>query len=543
MKPFWVIAALIAAVFISYGNTLHGQFIYDDRAIIVKNPLIQNLGHVPTLFRTPYWGMQIGQPQEYKGALYRPLTVTTYALNYAAGKLNPFGYHLVNLLLHLAACLLLWALCLQWGWNRETSAAAALLFTVLPIHTEAVSNIVGRAEILTAFFVLLSWNLVAKKSGWGKIILGALAFGGALLSKENAVAFLPVLIVTDLVLAEKSWKETGRERFLLWVVYGGALGLYLEWRYLLFGKALATGAIPYFSSQPLIIIALTMAKFILKHYLMPLFIGVGFCAEFTRPVIADASAFDGRGWISLIFLLGVVSLSILYAFKRKSTKALGALIFFGFLFPVLNVAARIEVIGAERFLYLPSIGFCMTLGLLFGDALSAAKNNRAGVSALFAALLLWYGWKTIDRNHVWQTEENFWETTVQDAPQSPRAWNGIGLVRMKQGQFDEAIEDFKKALSLNSFLGDAYINIAECYYFKGNFTKAKRVFSDFAQFKPYDPDMLFYLGMIAEQEHDNRKALDYYAKATAVNPFNPTARQRLSLIEDRIRQRAGEVQP
>src|SRR5579871_1454709 len=199
MKSALMICAVIGASVLSYRNSLQGQFIYDDKQIIVKNPLIRKLDQIPLLFGTSYWGMNIGQPKEFKGGLYRPLTMTTFALNYRAGALNPRGYHLVNLLLHTGVSLLLWLLCWRLGLGPITAGSAALLFAVLPVHTEAVSNIVGRAEILSAFFVLLSWILVARHPTKSLVVLGAACFVLALLSKENAAAFLPILLLSDYV--------------------------------------------------------------------------------------------------------------------------------------------------------------------------------------------------------------------------------------------------------------------------------------------------------------------------------------------------------
>src|SRR5438128_12249579 len=125
MRIIFLISALSAATLLAYRNTLHGQFIYDDKPIIVRNLLIRDLHHIPLILGTTYWGTNIGQPKEFKGGLYRPLTVLTFAFNYWAGGLNPYGYHLVNVVLHLGVSLLLGVLGLRLGFPRHTAFAAA----------------------------------------------------------------------------------------------------------------------------------------------------------------------------------------------------------------------------------------------------------------------------------------------------------------------------------------------------------------------------------------------------------------------------------
>jgi hypothetical protein len=539
MKNALVIGALIAAVLIPYHNALPGQFIYDDKAIIAKNPLIRNLHHTPLLFGTSYWGMNVGQPKEFKGDLYRPLTMTTYALNFAAGGLNPARYHIVNLLLHLGVVLLLWRLVLLLGFSPIIAGITAFFFAVIPIHTEAVTNIVGRAELLSAFFVLLAWILsIAQPSRW-RIAGGAACFGLALLSKENSAAFWPVLILSDYVVQHKSWRELAHERLLIWTAYGGTLLLYLEWRHFIVGSLFTSNSVPYFESQGLSIRLLTMARFMVLHYVKPMLMGWGLCADYTRPALTDANLHAWGPWLCLIVLLGIIGAALLAALKRRTPLALGVLIFFGLLFPVSNLWVRLEVIGAERFLYLPSLGYCFGLGLLAEKASRSRAWVRAAGIFFLVSLALGYGWNTVQRNKVWQSEAAFWETTARDAPGSPRAWNGLGGVRMGQKIYPEALEDFNRALALNPMLLDAHYNMATCFLLKGDVTRAKKGYIYVLQRKPYDPATLFHLAMLAENEGDYKSAAGYYRTMLIANPGDEVAQTNLDKIEGIKRRAVG----
>jgi Flp pilus assembly protein TadD len=530
MKTIALMGVLAGAVFLSYRHTLSGEFIYDDRPIIVQNPLIQSLDRIPQLFGTAYWSRGESNLRAVKGGLYRPLTLLTFALNYRLGGIDSRGYHTVNLLLHFGVCVLVWILSKRLGLSTEGAAAAAILFAVLPIHTEAVTNIVGRSELLAAFFILLSWILVFQDGSLFLVTGGLVCFVLALLSKENSAAFLPVLIASDYVVRRQSWKDLLKSRGLLWIAYGGAILLFLEWRYCILGSATNAGGIPYFLFRDHLTIAFTMAKFTVLHYLKPLVLGTGLCADYTRPALPDAGVRAPSSWAYVFLLSGLLGSALYATFKKRSLPALAAIILLGMLLPVCNLFVPVEVIGAERFLYFPSIGYCLFLGLGLDAARRSNRRLSAAMIGLLAALVLWYGWQTFQRNKIWRTEAAFWQATLRDAPRSPRAWNGAGLVLMHQGKFDEAIEYFKTALVLNPLLGEASYNMAECHFFKHEFPEAKSGFSQLLETKPDERDALMYLAVIAEQEHDFKTAGSYYGRVLKVNPSDRTARRNQALL-------------
>src|SRR5262249_48623531 len=159
----------------------------------------------------------------------------------------------------------------------------------------------------------------------------------ALLSKENAAAFLPALIATDYVVYKKSWKGLTRQRSMVWLAMGGTLFIYLEWKYLVLGSIANAGGVPYFVSTGPFTFLLTMAQFTVLHYLKPLILGIGFCADYTRPSLHDALASDWTAWVCALALLGVLVGLTRAAFKRRRRDALFFLLFFILLLPVSNL--------------------------------------------------------------------------------------------------------------------------------------------------------------------------------------------------------------
>lgn len=185
MKERYYIGLLLAAVVLVYGNSLRNAFTMDDDLYITTNSQVT----APTL-------RAIFAPNKPSN-LFRPVTFATFAVNWAAAPGRPFAFHVVNLLLHAGVtCLLYLVLQNLLAWSPRGKAvafAAALLFAVHPIHTEAVSSIVGRSELLAAGFLFAAWLLHLQDREIGALI----CFVVALLSKESAVAFLPLVLLGD----------------------------------------------------------------------------------------------------------------------------------------------------------------------------------------------------------------------------------------------------------------------------------------------------------------------------------------------------------
>src|SRR5258708_28423309 len=220
MKETLRIGLLLAAVVLVYGNTMLNEFTMDDGLYVVNNPQVTD----PSV-------RELFAPNEI-GRVFRPFTFATLALNWAVNGARPFGFHLLNLMLHAAVTWLLYLLLqavLGPSLQAKTSAlVAALLFAVHPIHTEAVASVVGRAELLAAGFLLAAWMLHLRD----REIAALICFLLALLSKESAAAFLALVLVGDYARGE--WKP--RLRYariagvtllyvgLLWKIQAGHIG-------------------------------------------------------------------------------------------------------------------------------------------------------------------------------------------------------------------------------------------------------------------------------------------------------------------------------
>src|SRR5688572_21025311 len=205
-------AAAITAVLV-FVNALSNGFVLDDRGVVLNNPLVTSPASSWRAFGLPYWPEAIG------GGQYRPLGILSFAFDWFVSGGDSRWFHAVNVVWHLAATLLVWALAAEL-LAPVSAGIAALLFAVHPVHVEAVSNVVGRLEPMAAVFVLAA--LLAHRHGH---FTAPVWFALGLLSKESAIVLVALTAANDFVL-ERDWRSTLRSRRWLYAAYGGIIAAY-----------------------------------------------------------------------------------------------------------------------------------------------------------------------------------------------------------------------------------------------------------------------------------------------------------------------------
>ena len=397
---------------------VRGDFIGDDRLIILNNPALRDAGRIPHLFAETYWGGAV------RAGLYRPLTLVSYALDRLLWGAGPegapraVGAHLGNLLLNAAAALLL-AAWLERRWRAPVAAFwAAALFAVHPAHSEAVLHMVGRADLLMTVACLAAFRLAEEESGAARA-LAALAFFCALLAKEMAAA-LPLLLMVDAAVRRgaSSWGDAWRRRrvdLLLWCL---ALLLYL----LLRGWALGAAETPprafalYVPGQYLAFqdprpgeVFWTMLH-AFGEYLRLLVFPLRLSADYSG--FPHAAGPDGAVLLSGAALAAVVGAVIAVARRgrREPLYWLGwAVLAFA---PISNLLVMTGIVMAERVLYLPSVAVAVAGG---AGVAWLARRQRAGVAA--GVLLVGLGaLGTARRAPDWSDARRLNEVTLATSP-------------------------------------------------------------------------------------------------------------------------------
>jgi tetratricopeptide (TPR) repeat protein len=459
MKKTPRIGLLLAAVVLVYGNTLVNEFTMDDGLYVVNNP--QVAGHsVRALFA----------PNKISN-VFRPFTFATLALNRAVNGVKPLGFHLVNLVLHAAVTWLLYLL-LQaiLGASPEannSAFAAALLFAVHPIHTEAVASVVGRSELLAAGFLLAAWILHLRD----REIAALICFLLALLSKESAAAFLGLVLLGDYARGE--WKP--RLRYariagvtllyvgLLWKVQGGRLGTA--------SISLLDNPLANVPAGWRILNALRVAwKYAGLHF-YPATLSCDY--SFNQiPVYLD-----WRHTLPAAVAAMVAVGAWLWAIRkgRRGLVLAGGIYLAGFA-TTANILVTAGTIMGERLAYLPSAGFCLLVALGWSwlrerTPLGASMNKDRQRTLAFGMLAVLVGAlaiRTVVRNQGWINNLVLYSAAVRAAPGSAKMHSNLGIQYMDYGQVDLARKEFQAALRIYPDYPDALASYGLLESWMGN---------------------------------------------------------------------------
>jgi tetratricopeptide (TPR) repeat protein len=442
---------LLLLVGVAYAGALQNGFALDDAVMIEQNALITRLDYLPRLATTDYWAGRRAPTEAvpWRSGLYRPLVLVTYALNYAAAGLRPFGYHLANVGLHGLVTWLVYLIALRLAMGPEAALVAAAIFAVHPLHSEAVVGIVGRAELLMAAGVLGAlWSAAC-----GRSLLSVGLFALGLFSKEQAVV-LPLVVMLSHLCFRKALSARG-----LLPLYGGyavVLALYLLVRALALKDLYSVPAL--FLDNPLAHLdgylrALNAIQ-VAGRYLWLCVWPVSLSADYSYNAIPLA----GSPWEPGV-LLGVLGWAVLLGLAgwsflrgtRRSCFAIGLTV--ATFLPGSNLIVPIGTIMGERLFYLPSAGLCLLAGLAYEWATRNAERTmrKAALIALRSSLIvlcLALTARTVARSQDWADTEALMRSAARAVPGSAKVHAVLGGVALTKEDWATSLEHFQTAMGL-----------------------------------------------------------------------------------------------
>ena len=478
------------------GSLRHG-FVHDDTPLLLKNPYLGDLANLGRFFASDYWA-----PTLVSG-LYRPLVTTSFALDRAVGGMDPLGFHLVNLVLHAAVCVLILGLVRRLCGDAGLAAATAFLFAAHAVHTEVVANVsAGRPELLAALFLLASLRLHLA----GRRLAAVGLFGLALLCKESAAIWLGVVYLTDLVYADPAeplspnrMRRLLRQRLLpVYTGYALVLLAYLGIRLAALGPEASFPA-PARLDNPLAgldpLWRAANAVLVLGRYALLLVLPLHLAYDYSYDQLPLLGPGDPR--LGLVLLLCAAGAAALVLASRRSRDLFYALGFTGLtLFPVSNLALPIGTIMAERLLYLPSLGFCLALALALrrvAAALAATPGARRRLgAALVAGVVGLHAVRSLERLPDWRSEDALWLHDVERVPRSARARANAGAALERQGRCAEALGHFEAAIALGLPPQDyvqPYQGKALCLAELGRYAEAAELYAVVVRHGPPHPEL------------------------------------------------------
>jgi len=501
-------AALFAAALAVHLPSVAVPFQFDDFHHIAENPSVMRLSNVPDYFVDPqHFSSKVGV------GMYRPLLMTTHALNYAWTGSGAWSYHLVNILLHLANAALVLSLFRRWMRSDGTAFFFALLWAVAAVQHETVAYLSARSSLLASFFMLLAMRITDKReTGW-KTGAGASAlFILGLMSKEIAFVLPLLVLLRDGTLGRGRGFRL-KDRLALYIPLFALMPAYLVARARLFGSVLGEKVIPVH------MYGLTQFKVYFYYLLKTLFPanltlmpGFHLTADPVAPsVVLCMSAF--------LALMAAATVSI----RRRPAFAFGVLWFTVCLVPTSSIVPLWLIASIER--VYPAL-----VGLLVPVAAAAKQvaGRRARPLVLAAAAVIALNAAiTVDRHLAWCSQMGLMREMVKGAPDKSNSWSWLGLMEFKAGMIERARDHLLKSLLINPNDSVAHETLGKLYLSQGEGATAREQLMQIAG-NPALPEAkrasaLLNLALLEVKEGDGEGADRYLEKALAMDPENSEA--------------------
>jgi tetratricopeptide (TPR) repeat protein len=469
-----LLAALVLVLvsFLVYANTLQGDFVWDDTALFVEhrdiwrwNNLKQLLTTQDNLFGDRYTGY------------YRPLPNVTFLLDRYIWGDEPPGFHLTNIIFHVLCTITVFFLIKKLSRSRYLGFAGALIFAVHPVHTEVVSWINGRNNVVSALFYLLSFYYYTHYRSNGKVsalVLSLVWFACSLFSKEYALT-LPIIVL----LYEYSYHSASltsgrpiRKCALLSIPYFLIIIGYL----LIRSMVLPMHGTKSLHLETLWIRIMTVPKTVLIYLKLLLF---PFNLSVSRHVSPVEHLLQPEFIFQTVTMAGVIFLWT-WSFRKSRTVFFSTGWILVTLLPVLNIiplSDATDIFLAERYLYLPSAGFCMlcawcVMQLSHIRAASTLSIGRYATAAILLVGIEVYAFQTVRRNLVWKNELTLWQDTVKKSPNNALAHINLAIHLEHAGRLGEALDEVNMAIRLDPEEATHHFVLGQILYEKGLLEKS-----------------------------------------------------------------------
>jgi tetratricopeptide (TPR) repeat protein len=563
MKGGWIAFAVALGVGLHWPGP-DAQFTLDDFQFITQNQSIRSLAGALASFDEPF------PPGQHDRGLYRPITNLSYAIDHLFWRVDPRGYHISNALLYGLSIGLVFRLARSYRLGVGLALATALIFGLHPVHSEAVDAVAGRSELLSLIFSLASllcFKRALSAAGlrsqaadeevldarfFAPGLASLLFYALACLSKETSV-LLPALLGFEGLLA---WIESerrsprGLQRVSLALLPFALLAsIYLALRYSVIGRFAPLD--PVLAGHDFGARLLTMGMAfsenlrVLFHpelletdlyYSATLAIPEAMSASIALGWLSGLSILAGAGWLFARHMRRDESESDGQAFSSQERHALlaGVAIFFCFLLPVSHVF-DFGAVFAERFVFSPSLGFCLIVPIISWRAVRAVTPSpRAQRAIALAGLIVFVGVagsRSHERALDWRDEVRLWSRAQERLPDNAPILANLGLAHFKRGNLEEAERWLRDSLARDSGNLPGWNSLASVLLEKGELDAAQAIFRRVVEVD--DDNFMAWnnLGVVEARRQNHSVAARMYREAIARNPHYASARQNLAEVE------------
>jgi tetratricopeptide (TPR) repeat protein len=477
-----LITIILVAV---YYSTFTNRFVWDDLDVIVKNRLLESFSNLPKLF---FYEDRTGDGLT---GYYRPVTYISFLLDRSVWGLNPVGFNITNLILHITAVLLFYRVLFALFKKERLAFVAALLFALHPVAVESVNfHAGGRNTLLCACFALLALLLYINKR-W---IPAIISFTLAIFSKEFALLLPLVLIAYDRYIA------TEKRRWHRYLPYLGSIVCYLTLRSFAVAQGNLLTTIQL--SDNLLLIPKIVVSY-LKNLLFPV----------NLKVIYDVSPEITGSSLALYSVLLIAVVGAAAIFRKKREIAFSAGWFFLFLLPVTGIVPLGTALIADRYAYFSLMGFSLALAYVI-----CRGNKRVAVTGT-VLLSVFYAAIDLQRNPIWKNMPSLYTQMTIDAPERSIGFTNLGMYYYENGDLAKAERYLEASCSKKGIvIRDAYQYLSAVYWEGNKFDKALTVLNKLMTLEPGNPQPYIMASKIYGSMGDKAMAQKYYDKVTAMFP-------------------------
>lgn len=512
LKNIFILAILIGIAFLP---CLSAQFIYwDDDLHVLNNPLV---------YRTDFGGI-VSIFQTVVNKTYIPLTILSFNIEHRLFGLNPFVYHLDNLLLHILVCALAYALARRMGLEAMTAFLAALLFGIHPMHVESVAWITERKDVLySAFYLwgLLEYCRYVRSNNKNALALCICAGFLSLLAKPMALSFPLVLWIFDWFFKRRLNAGLFLEKipFLLFIpIVWQTYALNITAHDHSFGES--------------ILIWLWSFSFYLEKFFLP----VGLTPLYTLPY---PIAITNPQYL-LAIAVGFATLGTVLRFRSNRWFLFAALYYFVSIFFLLRMSDVAKNLGpsvvADRFMYLPSLGICLWMAHTLNEYIKAHPGNRRFVVRLLVIAILLLSVATSSQCRVWKDDLSLWDHVIGRGEPIALAHNSRGAALSKRGEQTLALQDINKALELNPQYALAYYNRGKIYAGLGENSRAIEDFTTAIKMNPKHEKSFLERGIVQSKQGQLTQALEDFNAALMLDPNDAGAYNNRGIVYKKMGQ-------
>ena len=482
--------------FCVYGNTLKNNFAMDDYTMIIKNSIVtKGAKAIPELFTTPH-SMGYGAIPNDE---YRPLPMALFSVEYQLFEGNPAPFHFVNILLFMGCVVALFFFLdkLFEGAKTAVVSVACLLFVLHPIHTEVVANIKSGDELMSFLFAFLSLNVFLDYYQMGKprhLLLGGLYLFLSFISKETSFTFFALMPVIFFF-----FRDGAKKRGVQMLVCAGvAAAVFLAIRFSVLNYYHAN----HIGQMDLVENALAKkdlsaesrlatAILIMGYYVKLLFVPYPLVCDYAFNAIPFTHFSDLRVLLTLaVYIALAVIVVIRFLKNRKDPYAFGIAFFLCTISIVSNIPFLIKSTMGERFLFYPSVGFCLVIALLIewlmkkaGKAGWVAMKDKWALCIIVPVCLI-YAYVTIDRNTDWMDNYTIYSADVNKVPENCRLNYFVGYQvqlmlteeqnpETRGNMLHDVVKYYRKALDINPEYRDVAADLGAAYFAKRQFDSAE----------------------------------------------------------------------